>query len=120
MKNGIMTNNAQIKQKIFLLLTYITIVLIARKLGITCIFMYTIGFPCPGCGITRACLAALKFDFSLAASYNIIFWSVPLLIAYFMCDGKLFKAKWADRIILTGIALGFLLNWVYKLSLYFI
>lgn len=110
----------QFKQKIILLLIYTIIVFVARKSGVTCIFMYLLGFPCPGCGITRACLAALKFDFAVAASFNIMFWSVPLLIAYFMCDGKMFKGKWTDNIILCCIAIGFLINWVYKISLYFI
>ena len=38
--------------------------------GIHCPIKYLIGISCPGCGMTRALLAALRLDFSAAFGYN--------------------------------------------------
>lgn len=39
-------------------------------LGITCPIKYIAGVSCPGCGMSRACAAALRLDFSAAFSYH--------------------------------------------------
>lgn len=38
--------------------------------GIPCIFHLLTGLQCPGCGVTRMCLALLRLDFYAAARYN--------------------------------------------------
>ena len=38
--------------------------------GIHCPIKYLLGISCPGCGMTRALLAALRLDFSAAFGYN--------------------------------------------------
>lgn len=44
------------------------------------------GFPCPGCGVTRALAALLTLDFSAALTLNpCIFLWVPLAIYLFIC-----------------------------------
>ena len=39
-------------------------------LAIPCIFRKITGFLCPGCGITRAILAAVRLDLAKAFAYN--------------------------------------------------
>lgn len=39
-------------------------------IGIPCIFHTITGFYCPGCGVTRMCLALLRLDFKAAFYYN--------------------------------------------------
>ena len=46
-------------------------------LDIGCIFRLMTGIPCPGCGMTRAWLAALRLDFAAAFAYHPLFWVVP-------------------------------------------
>ena len=47
-------------------------------LDIGCIFRLVTGIPCPGCGMTRAWLAALRLDFAAAFAYHPLFWVVPI------------------------------------------
>ncbi len=114
-----MINKKQFLEKIIFLAVFAVIVFAARQFGISCIMLYLTNIPCPGCGITRACLSALKLDFAQAFSFNPMFWSVPVLILYFFFDGSLFKNKVFDASLLCGIGMGFLLNWVIKLLLLF-
>ena len=52
---------------------------------IPCIFHKITGFYCPGCGVTRMCLALLQFDIKAALQNNfLIFISLPFLIFYAM------------------------------------
>ena len=46
-----------------------------------CIFKTVTGLSCPGCGMTRAWLSALRLDFSSALAYHPLFWAVPIAIA---------------------------------------
>lgn len=42
-----------------------------------CLVKLAIGFPCPGCGLTRATLSLLRFDFVQAFMYNPLIFIVP-------------------------------------------
>jgi len=44
-----------------------------------------------------------------------MFWSVPILLLYYLFDGHLFPKKWINTVILSLIALGFALNWILHL-----
>ena len=50
-------------------------------LDIGCVFRLMTGIPCPGCGMTRAWLAALRLDFAAAFAYHPLFWVVPIAFA---------------------------------------
>jgi len=47
-----------------------------------CPFSYFFGVPCPGCGVSRAYLAALHFDFRAAFAYHPLFFTVAPAILY--------------------------------------
>jgi hypothetical protein len=54
-------------------------------IGIPCLFYLWTGLKCPGCGITRMCLAILSGDLSAAKKENILlFYLLPLLGAWWM------------------------------------
>ena len=50
-------------------------------LDLGCIFKTMTGLSCPGCGMTRAWLSALRLDFSAALAYHPLFWAVPIALA---------------------------------------
>ena len=50
-----------------------------------CPFRFFLGISCPGCGMTRAILAALHLDFSPAFAYHPLFFLMPFfLLAYYL------------------------------------
>ncbi len=79
--------------------------------GIQCVFIRLFNTQCPGCGMTRALICALRLDFKAAFSYHAMFWSVPLLYIAFLFDGKLFSQKYLNIMFYVLIGGGFILNW---------
>ena len=75
-------------------------------------------YPCPGCGITRACVALVHGDFKAAFEYNYMFISLPIIFAYILFDGRIFKSKKIDYTILSIIMFGFLIHWILTLCNY--
>lgn len=56
-------------------------------LDIGCVFKTVTGLSCPGCGMTRAWLAALRLDLVAAVAYHPLFWIVPPAIALVCAQG---------------------------------
>ncbi|MGN0647608.1 MAG: DUF2752 domain-containing protein [Oscillospiraceae bacterium] len=103
------------KTKLLLTAGYLLVLVVWRWVDLPCVWQYFLHIPCPGCGMTRAILAALHFDFAAAFRHHFMFWAMPLLYIYFLFDGKLFRKPTIDKVILWGIALGFAGNWVIHL-----
>ena len=68
-------------------------------LGITCPIKFSTGVSCLGCGLTRAWLAALRFEFAEAFAYHPLFWLVPIAAVLFALE----KRSRACRIAFYGI-----------------
>ena len=84
-------------------------------LDLSCLFMGLFDIPCPGCGITRAYIALFHLDFAAAFAHNPMFWTVPILYVSYLFDDKLFKARWANALLLTLLYGGLFAAWVCKL-----
>ena len=80
---------AYVREKLIGTLVFILIVAFMYFSGIHCIVRRIFGIVCPGCGLTRAILAALRLDLAAAFGYNAMFWSVPVLYLYYLKDGRL-------------------------------
>ena len=93
---------------------YATAYLIASEFKIDCIWKKVLGTPCPGCGYTRALLAAAKLDFKVAWQLHPLYWLFPLLIILFIKDGSIFQLEKANRILVILIALLFAIVWVIR------
>lgn len=102
------------KEKLLLTAAYGFVIFLLWLFQIPCIYRYLFSIPCPGCGMTRAMLAALRLDFAEAFSYHPMFWSIPVLYLYLLLDGGLFRVRWLDRAFLIAIGVGFLINWAVK------
>lgn len=86
-------------------------------LKIPCPILGATGIPCLGCGMTRALLSALRLDLAAAFRYHPMFWAVPIIYLEFLFDGRLFKNKRVNRVLLSAIVIGFIANWIVKIVL---
>ncbi|MCI8351612.1 MAG: DUF2752 domain-containing protein [Oscillospiraceae bacterium] len=50
--------------------------------GGPCLMKLTVGLPCPGCGLTRGCLSALRLDFAAAFRWHPLFWLGPPVLFF--------------------------------------
>jgi hypothetical protein len=55
----------------------VPVLLFAQRVGITCPIKYLTGISCPGCGMTRACVSALRLDFAAAFFYHPLWVMLP-------------------------------------------
>jgi len=73
--------------------------------------------PCPGCGLTRASLSALRLDFKSALAYHPLFFILPLLMLYvFFRDA--FKLKLnpkTEKFVFIVVLMAFLVTYVIRL-----
>lgn len=112
---------SHIKSKLLLTAAYAVILVVWNFLDLpSCMWVQILGIPCPGCGMTRACLAALRLDFAGAFSFHPMFWSMPLLYLYFLSENGLFRSKRANRIFLAIIGAGFALSWMWSIIQFFV
>ena len=105
------------KQKIIIAILYLIVVSIFYFFDLPCVFVKMFGVICPGCGMTRAWFSVIKFDFVSAFKFHSMFWSMPIIVFYLVFDGIFSKYKKINYIILSLIALGFIINWISKLNL---
>ena len=83
-----------------------------------CVIRTIIGIPCPGCGLSRAWLAALRLELSAAFSYHPLFWTVPLLGLYMLWDGELFTKPWLNKLFPAVLLGAYLLCYGIRLVAY--
>lgn len=62
-------------------------------LSLPCPIRSLTGVICPGCGMGRAWLAALRLDFGRAFHYHPLFWSVPVLALLVLYDCRPFRKQ---------------------------
>lgn len=82
-------------------------------LGIPCLFYLWTGFKCPGCGITRMCLALLSGHPEAARRYNLLlFYLLPVLalygfvrIAWYIIKGTQMRGVYANLPIYASVVL---------------
>ena len=103
------------KDKIITTLSAVLVVVMMYVFHLPCLFVYLFHIQCPGCGITRAYLALFHLDVKQAFLFHPMFWSVPILYALYLFDGKLFPAKWANTLLTALIVAGFFAVWIFRL-----
>ena len=84
-------------------------------LDLPCVIRAVTGLICPGCGMSRAWLSALRLDFADALGYHPMFWSVPLLAVYILYDGKPIPNKTVNNVILWLLLGAFFLCYLLRL-----
>lgn len=86
-------------------------------LDIGCVFRLMTGIPCPGCGMTRAWLAALRLDFAAAIAYHPLFWSVPIafVLAFVREETTTGKVKRGIDIAIAVLCVLVISVWIVRL-----
>lgn len=112
-----------LKEILFILLIGTVYYILNRLTGISipCIFKEITGFYCAGCGVTRMCIAILKFDFYTAFRSNMFVFSLlPFIFIYSAVDivkyvktGKTIQSKIINIIILI-VAILSIIFWILR------
>ena len=71
--------------------------------GYTCPFLRATGIPCPGCGMTHALQCIVHLDLKGAWHYNAISFLLPVILLLVLFDGKLFRKKKYNKILLIAL-----------------
>lgn len=88
-------------------------------MGMPCLFQYFFHLPCPGCGMTRAVVSALRGDWRLAWEYHPGIVLLPLFYLYFWQDGRVFHSKALNTGVLAAAALLFFLRYIVIMVQFF-
>ncbi len=78
------------------------------------------GFPCPGCGMTRGCMALLRLDFAEALRWHPLCPLVPAMAAlYVFKDTSFGKRFWSCTPALAVLAVAVIAVYIVRMKLYF-
>ena len=89
-----------LKENLPLVIVIGLIMFVYTRIG--CPFRLFLGICCPGCGMTRALMALLCFDFLGAFSYNPCVYILPIGLVIFLCRRKIPKTTFN---VLMGIGI---------------
>lgn len=103
------------KRKLLLTFSFGVIVLGCYLCHIPCPVFGLLRVPCPGCGMTRAWLCALRLDFAGAFEFHPLFWTIPIGYLFFLFDGHLFHHHWLNVVVLIALALGFGIIYILRM-----
>ena len=104
---------------IFWLSLFVLFFLYSALTGFQCVFLRYFHVICPGCGMTRAVKALLRLDFAGAWRFHPMVFSMPLLVLYIALDGRVFRKKAVNILVLSLIGAGFAVNYALKLIAFF-
>ena len=112
---AVMRKIPHLKEKCILLAFFSAGVAISWLLQRPCPWLSLFHIPCPGCGMTRAWVCALRLNFGGAFGMHPMFWSVPVMLLWWLLDGQIFRRKLWNLLIPSVIGAGFVINWLCQL-----
>ena len=93
--------------------------LLTHTFGIqNCILKLLIGYPCPGCGMTRAVISLVQFDFIAAFHYNPFVYAIPWIgLVIFFKDQpiikKILNTFWFSIFLIAIVLVVYILRLIY-------
>ena len=90
---------------------------VLAALGIGCPIKFITGISCPGCGMTRAWLEALRLDFDAALAYHPLFWTVPIVLVCAVARDVVREtaARRALLAVMVACLVAFLVLWAWRM-----
>lgn len=101
------------KDHIYLVITIVFIYAIFHLAGIGCPIKFVTGISCLGCGMTRAWLSLLRFDFTAAFHYHPLFILPPIAAIVYFIKSKINLKIY--KIIMLTIVIAFITMYLYRL-----
>lgn len=81
-----------------------------------CPILRLTGIICPGCGMSRAWLAALHLDFKQAFYYNPVFWFIPVIMLFILFDFRLFRKRMPNLLVVSLLCMVVMASYIVRLS----
>ena len=81
-----------------------------------CPIRHVTGVICPGCGMGRAWLSALRLDMAGALRFHPMFWVVPVVALFGMYDFQLIPVRWLNILVLAALGLGVTVCYLLRLT----
>ncbi len=108
---------AKVRSALSLLLTLAAAFAALWVTGIGCPVRFVTGVACPGCGLTRAWIAALHFNLHAALAYHPLFWLVPVVFVLAALHARVesVPAHRVTKALLAVAAAAFLALWLMRL-----
>lgn len=101
------------KDDIYLAITIGFIYSVFHLVGIGCPIKFVTGISCLGCGMTRAWLFVLKFDFAAAFHYHPLFILPPVAAIVYFAKSKINLKIY--KIFMLTIVIAFITIYLYRL-----
>lgn len=84
----------------------------------TCILKLLIGYPCPGCGMTRAVFSLFRLDFAQAFYYHPLVFLLPVVLWVIVFSkrpliSKIHRSTIFWSILLVLVLVVYILRWFY-------
>ena len=102
------------RNTILLVVAVVAIYAVMFAFGITCPIKYLTGISCPGCGMSRACVSALRLDFASAFCYHPLWIILPFAAALLILFRVMKKSKLFDITLYVCAAVMFCV-WLYRM-----
>ena len=112
-----------VKRTWFIILPFLAYVLVSLlwiDKYTNCLFKMVCGLPCPTCGMTRAFLAILTFNFETSFYYHPLWILVIVALLVLFLEPIKFVKKWfCNKYVLSLFLLTFFITYIIRMILYF-
>ena len=108
---------SNMKKKLLDILVLILVFIVLVIFGYRCPLRYLLGLSCPFCGLTRAFVSILHFDFKQAFYYHLL-WPLALvgIIIFILYNLKVIKLKKEYiKVFFSFFIISFLIYYFYRL-----
>lgn len=99
--------------KVYAMLVITAFYIVLHFFDIGCPIKYITGISCAGCGMTRAWLCVLHFDFSGAYYFHPLYWTIPFLIILYLIRNKIIRK--AVHFFVGSFAVIFIIVYVIRM-----
>jgi len=105
----------KLKEYSTLAFTVLLVIALMYVSGIGCPIRYMTGIPCPGCGMSRACVSLILLDFEQALRYHPMVYAMPIFVVLYIWARH--KGKSGNAILWIACAL-FIITYLIRILIF--